>query len=213
MTERTELSPAATALVAYLNTRVAIRRLRSTLRVFDGSVDAAALGATAQDLKWFAGLLGDVRDCQVQARRFNTAVDALPDELVMGACGPAFTTTCVPSSCLRGPEWPRRWARPATSACWLKSVDGVTTHRCRWISNPHNSAGTQSVRTERRTADWLPPCSRATMHCYTAHVRPPNVPGTRLNSSNPPASRSQRNVKWGTTRRFSPLSATTRTPS
>ncbi len=85
MTERTELSPAATALVAYLNTRVAIRRLRSTLRVFDGSVDAAALGATAQDLKWFAGLLGDVRDCQVQARRFNTAVDALPDELVMGA--------------------------------------------------------------------------------------------------------------------------------
>ena len=51
------------------DTRVAIRRLRSTIRVFDELVDVFAEDDVADveaDLKWFAGVLGDVRDCQVQ---------------------------------------------------------------------------------------------------------------------------------------------------
>ena len=36
------------------------------------------------ELKWFAGLLGGVRDCQVQQRRFLAALDDPPDELVLG---------------------------------------------------------------------------------------------------------------------------------
>jgi hypothetical protein len=36
------------------------------------------------DLKWFAGLLGDVRDCQVQQRRFSSALDEIPGELLLG---------------------------------------------------------------------------------------------------------------------------------
>jgi CHAD domain-containing protein len=65
------------------DTRVAIRRLRSTLRVFRRllTIDAAEMDA---DLKWFAGLLGEVRDCQVQLRRFDAALGTLPDELVLG---------------------------------------------------------------------------------------------------------------------------------
>jgi CHAD domain-containing protein len=97
---------AAKALVSYLNrqvdgiiagsvglhrgedpihdTRVAIRRLRSTLRVFDKVLDSARVGDMDDELKWFAGLLGEVRDCQVQLRRFGGAVDDLPDTLVLG---------------------------------------------------------------------------------------------------------------------------------
>jgi CHAD domain-containing protein len=104
--ERTRLSAVSTEVSQYLNTqidkildgdaglrrgedpihdtRVAIRRLRSTLRVFGSLFDPAAANSAEDDLKWFAGLLGEVRDCQVQAHRFYSAVDTLPDTLVLG---------------------------------------------------------------------------------------------------------------------------------
>ncbi|MBV8348619.1 MAG: CHAD domain-containing protein, partial [Mycolicibacterium sp.] len=66
------------------DTRVAIRRLRSTLRVFAKLLDPAEVGDLDVELKWFAGLLGDVRDCQVQQRRFGSALDKMPDELILG---------------------------------------------------------------------------------------------------------------------------------
>ena len=69
------------------DTRVAIRRLRSTIRVFGELVDVFAeddVAAVESDLKWFAGALGEVRDCQVQRDRLGAALDALADELVLG---------------------------------------------------------------------------------------------------------------------------------
>jgi CHAD domain-containing protein len=66
------------------DTRVAIRRLRSTLRVFGSAFDQADVGEMDGELKWFAGLLGEVRDCQVQHHRFTEALDKLPDELILG---------------------------------------------------------------------------------------------------------------------------------
>jgi len=66
------------------DTRVAIRRLRSTLRVFGKLLDRPATGHVDGELKWFAGLLGEVRDCQVQRRRFQAALAELPAELVLG---------------------------------------------------------------------------------------------------------------------------------
>ena len=65
------------------DTRVAIRRLRSTLRVFSKLLDRS-VGHVEDELKWFAGLLGDVRDRQVQRRRFREALAELPPELVLG---------------------------------------------------------------------------------------------------------------------------------
>ncbi len=65
------------------DTRVATRRFRSTLRVF-GKVLDGATGELDRELKWYAGLLGDVRDCQVQGRRFDEALDAMPEELILG---------------------------------------------------------------------------------------------------------------------------------
>jgi CHAD domain-containing protein len=66
------------------DTRVAIRRLRSTLRVFAKMLDASQVGDMDGELKWFTGLLGDVRDCQVQLNRFSEALEDLPDELILG---------------------------------------------------------------------------------------------------------------------------------
>lgn len=65
------------------DTRVAIRRVRSTVRVFGTVLDDQA-HAVEQELKWFAGMLGDVRDVQVQRERLRSALGELPDELVLG---------------------------------------------------------------------------------------------------------------------------------
>ena len=99
-------SPAARALAKYLgaqideiiagdielrrgqdpihDTRVAVRRMRSTLRVFGKLLDGSAIGGLEDELRWFGGLLGEVRDCQVQLRRFTEALDELPQQLVLG---------------------------------------------------------------------------------------------------------------------------------
>lgn len=66
------------------DTRVAIRRLRSTLRVFRSALDQTEVGDMDGELKWFAGLLGEVRDCQVQQRRFTNALNEFPEELILG---------------------------------------------------------------------------------------------------------------------------------
>jgi CHAD domain-containing protein len=66
------------------DTRVAIRRLRSTIRVFGKLVDSSAAGHLDEELKWFAGLLGEVRDRQVQRKRFRTVLGDWPPELVLG---------------------------------------------------------------------------------------------------------------------------------
>jgi CHAD domain-containing protein len=47
-------------------------------------MDRSAIGHVDDGLKWYAGLLGEVRDCQVQRRRFQEALDQLPPELVLG---------------------------------------------------------------------------------------------------------------------------------
>jgi CHAD domain-containing protein len=65
------------------DTRVAIRRLRSTLRVFRKLLDSS-VRHVEDELKWYAGLLGEIRDCQVQRRRFRDALAELPSELVLG---------------------------------------------------------------------------------------------------------------------------------
>ena len=64
--------------------RVAVRRLRSTLRTFRGLWDAERTEWLRTELKWLAGQLGPVRDGQVLAERLTGAIGAEPDELVRG---------------------------------------------------------------------------------------------------------------------------------
>jgi hypothetical protein len=58
--------------------------LRGTLRVFRRELDASAIGDMEGELSWFAQLLGDFRDCEVQRHRFAEAPGELPIELIMG---------------------------------------------------------------------------------------------------------------------------------
>ncbi|MFG1929214.1 CHAD domain-containing protein [Mycobacterium sp. NPDC048908] len=74
------------------DTRVAIRRLRSTLRVFGKLLDQNATGHVEGELKWFAGLLGEVRDCQVQRAHFTDMLAKLPPQLVLGPVASRINT-------------------------------------------------------------------------------------------------------------------------
>ncbi|UGQ42422.1 CHAD domain-containing protein [Rhodococcus aetherivorans] len=64
--------------------RVGIRRLRSTLRVWQDLFEPAQRTWLDSELSWYSGLLGHVRDRQVQRARLAAALETLPPELVMG---------------------------------------------------------------------------------------------------------------------------------
>jgi CHAD domain-containing protein len=65
-------------------TRVAVRRLRSTIRVFSDLFDPSEAGHLEEELVWWAGLLGNVRDMDILAQRQAALLDELPAELILG---------------------------------------------------------------------------------------------------------------------------------
>ncbi|SCL19354.1 CHAD domain-containing protein [Micromonospora rhizosphaerae] len=64
--------------------RVAVRRLRATLRTFRGLWDRRASEPLRTELRWLGGQLGPMRDAQVLAARLAEAVHAEPADLVLG---------------------------------------------------------------------------------------------------------------------------------
>jgi CHAD domain-containing protein len=64
--------------------RVAVRRLRSTLRTFRGLWDRERSEALRGELKWLADQLGPVRDSHVMGGRLAKAIEAEPADLVVG---------------------------------------------------------------------------------------------------------------------------------
>lgn len=77
--------PALRARAAVIHpTRVAARRLRSTLTTYEDVVDVARAGALSDELRWFAGLLGEIRDREVLEARLLDELAELPPELVLG---------------------------------------------------------------------------------------------------------------------------------
>jgi CHAD domain-containing protein len=65
-------------------TRVAVRRLRSTLRVFAEFFDPAEAARLEEELVWWAGLLGKVRDTDILTQRQTALLAELPAELILG---------------------------------------------------------------------------------------------------------------------------------
>jgi CHAD domain-containing protein len=65
-------------------TRVAVRRLRSTIRVFADLFDEAQAELLEAELVWWAGLLGAVRDRDILAARLVDRLAQLPPEAVLG---------------------------------------------------------------------------------------------------------------------------------
>lgn len=110
------------------DTRVAIRRVRSTLRVFKKMLDPDAAPLTEEELKWFAGVLGDVRDAQVQQRRLRAALDDIPELLVLGPVGSRVNLD------LRGIEVPAR--ERVTEAMETPRYLAMVTELQRWSGDP-----------------------------------------------------------------------------
>ena len=75
--------------------RVAIRRTRSTLRVFGPVFDAQRVAQLEPELVWLAGLLGEVRDRDVLRERLAAQVAALPAEMVLGPVAADIETTLL----------------------------------------------------------------------------------------------------------------------
>ena len=83
-------------------TRVAVRRLRSTLRTFGELVEPADAAGLEEELVWLAGLLGGVRDLDVLGTRLADRVAALPVELVIG---PVANQITIEISLQRKDRW------------------------------------------------------------------------------------------------------------
>jgi len=73
-------------------TRVAVRRLRSTIRVFAELFDADEAAELEFELVWWANLLGDVRDLDILAGRQAALLAELPPELVLGPVASTIQT-------------------------------------------------------------------------------------------------------------------------
>jgi CHAD domain-containing protein len=73
--------------------RVASRRLRSVLRVYNKIIPAGDLGT---DLQWLGQRLSPARDLEVQHERIRTAVSQLPTELVVGPVEARLTRHFAP---------------------------------------------------------------------------------------------------------------------
>jgi len=64
--------------------RVAVRRIRSTIRVFADFFEPSEAAHLEEGLVWWAGLLGEVRDMDILAQRQAALLDELPGELILG---------------------------------------------------------------------------------------------------------------------------------
>ncbi len=85
-------------LTAVHPTRVAIRRLRATLRTFRRVYRRRARNDLAEDLKWWGLVLGDLRDLEVLDARVSDALCALPDRESAHAAQDALRA-CVDADC------------------------------------------------------------------------------------------------------------------
>ena len=84
-----------TGTPAVHKTRVAVRRLRSTLRVFDDVVEAAPAEELNDELVWYADLLGRVRDQDILSSRLAKQLAELPARQRRGPVEAEITKTLV----------------------------------------------------------------------------------------------------------------------
>ena len=82
-----------TGTPAVHKTRVAARRLRSTLRIFSDVFGAEPAEELDNELKWYADVLGQVRDRDILSSRLGKQIANLPPEQVRGPVEAEVTKT------------------------------------------------------------------------------------------------------------------------
>jgi len=113
-------------------TRVATRRLRSTLRVFGSFYETDPAAGLDTELRWYAALLGEVRDRQVLRQRLDAQLDEIDEALVLGPVRARIDTE------LRR-EQRDAWLRlqhELSQDRYLAMLDAVT----RWVEQPPSTA-------------------------------------------------------------------------
>jgi CHAD domain-containing protein len=82
-----------TGTPAVHKTRVAARRLRSTLRIFSDVFEAAPAEGLENEFKWYADVLGQVRDRDILSSRMIEQIADLPPDQVRGPVEAEITKT------------------------------------------------------------------------------------------------------------------------
>ncbi|OLF07894.1 hypothetical protein BU204_35265 [Actinophytocola xanthii] len=78
--------------------RVAVRRLRSALRVFGRVVDRGRTASLDDELRWLGRRLSPARDLEVQEQHLRASVAAMPEELVLGPVAARLTRYFSPEA-------------------------------------------------------------------------------------------------------------------
>ena len=140
------------------------------------------------ELRWFAGLLGEVRDCEVQQARFIEALDGIADNLILGPVKTRIRqdlqAVALParSRVAEAMESPRYLAVMAVLRRWRAEppvLKDITTAHTACSRRP----GAPSAK---RIGGW-PRRSDPARHraaCCIAHARPPSAPATPPNCAN-----------------------------
>jgi CHAD domain len=166
-------------------TRVAARRLRSTLRIFDDVVDAAPAEELDNELKWYADLLGQVRDRDILSSRWSSRSQTCRRSMCGGRLKPRSRRLSMRNGRTPYTGWTRRYVPGAIS----------TSCSCCAAGGPHLRSRTPPVRTARqRSSLWKRPSKRrtndygrpTTLNSCIGPGRRSNGRGTPLNSSNRP---------------------------
>ena len=92
-------------------TRVGVRRLRSTLRLFDHVVDDVP-DSFDEDLGWLAGLLSPIRDADILGRRLSGSLDELEPQDVVGPVRDEVHQALRAARVTGVEEWRRAWDDP-----------------------------------------------------------------------------------------------------
>lgn len=114
-------------------TRVAIRRVRSTLLVFEELFEPADAERLQTELAWYAGRLGAVRDIDVQTKRLAEQVGNLPKEYVLGPVAADLKSTLAAE---RAEAW-RRLRSTMNGRRYLGLLDQLQ----RWCTDPPLTEG------------------------------------------------------------------------
>ena len=125
-------------------TRVAVRRLRSTLRIFKPVFDADRAARLDVELVWFAGLLGEVRDRDILRDRLLAALAELPAEFVLGPVASHIETTLLLEKTTNSNGSRRRSRASGICGCWTSWTSGALIRRSR---TPPQSPRPMSPRT------------------------------------------------------------------
>jgi CHAD domain-containing protein len=186
-------------------TRVGVRRLRSTLRNFGEVLDPAlaepatkpdgadgqddgAFAAFDNDLRWFAGLFGPIRDDDILSRRLNRELDELPPSQIVGPVRLEISRTLAAERAAAVDQW-----REATDDARYERVMATL---CAWVSRtPVGDASAldsgKVLKKARRKAkrrlaqangdpDELHRARKAAKRArYTADLLTPAVPGAK----------------------------------